>query len=303
MNTCGVIDIGANTIRLNIYRIADGRLEDIFSKKSVAGLRSYVENGELSKRGIKKLEMVLGNLLKIYELLKTERLYAFATASLRNISNQKDVIDYIKKKLDIEIEVIGQEMEATFGFQGISNELRKDKGITVDIGGGSVEIVRFEDGKPKGFLNLDEGSLSLYSKFSSEILPTEEEIKKMRDLIERKLVEAYDGDVKSKKLIGIGGTIRAAGNIIYELGLSDNTKRFTYENVKYLLRGIRKRDKEVIKVILQVVPERIHTISCGVATLRTVMEHFSSEEVLVSSFGIREGFLLDKLRREKGGKD
>ncbi|NLM06187.1 MAG: phosphatase [Tissierellia bacterium] len=303
MNTCGVIDIGANTIRLNIYRIADGRLEDIFSKKSVAGLRSYVENGELSKRGIKKLEMVLGNLLKIYELLKTERLYAFATASLRNISNQKDVIDYIKKKLDIEIEVIGQEMEATFGFQGISNELRKDKGITVDIGGGSVEIVRFEDGKPKGFLNLDEGSLSLYSKFSSEILPTEEEIKKMRDLIERKLVEAYDGDVKSKKLIGIGGTIRAAGNIIYELGLSDNTKRFTYENVKYLLRGIRKRDKEVIKVILQVVPERIHTISGGVATLRTVMEHFSSEEVLVSSFGIREGFLLDKLRREKGGKD
>lgn len=303
MNTCGVIDIGANTIRLNIYRINDGKLESIFNKKSVAGLRSYVENGELSKRGIKKLEMVLGNLLKIYELLKTERIYAFATASLRNISNQEAVVSYIKKKLGIEIEVIPQEIEASLGFQGISNELRKDSGITVDIGGGSVEIVRFEGGQPKGFINLDEGSLSLYSKFTSEILPTEEEIKKMRDVIERKLIDAYNGDVKSKKLIGIGGTIRAAGNIIYELGLSDDTKRFSYDNVKYLLRGIRKKDKEVIKVILQVVPERIHTISGGVATLRTLMEHFDSEEILVSGFGIREGFLLDKLRRESIGEE
>lgn len=52
--TYGVIDVGSNTIRLCIYDVEDGRIIPLFSTKNTAGLIDYVNDGELSKKGIRK---------------------------------------------------------------------------------------------------------------------------------------------------------------------------------------------------------------------------------------------------------
>ena len=49
-----IIDIGSNTIRLNVYQVEeDGAIHSIFQSKETAGLAGYVqEDGSMSREGL-----------------------------------------------------------------------------------------------------------------------------------------------------------------------------------------------------------------------------------------------------------
>ncbi len=44
----GIIDIGSNTVRLNVYRFENHQLNILFSKKETLGLVLYVKKGKLT---------------------------------------------------------------------------------------------------------------------------------------------------------------------------------------------------------------------------------------------------------------
>lgn len=46
----GIIDIGSNTMRLNIYKYENDNLYLMLSKKLTAGLASYVDDGKMNKK-------------------------------------------------------------------------------------------------------------------------------------------------------------------------------------------------------------------------------------------------------------
>ena len=47
--------------------------------------------------------------------------------------------------------------------------------------------------------------------------------------------------------------------------------------------------------ILKVDPERIHTIIPGFMILRYIAEQFEAREIVVSNYGVREGYLCQKV--------
>lgn len=102
----GIVDIGSNTIRLNVYQISQQDYSILFSKKYTAGLASYIKEGELSLDGINILKTTLKNILEIKKSVKMEKLLFFATASLRNVGNNQEVIAEIKEKLQVTIHLL-----------------------------------------------------------------------------------------------------------------------------------------------------------------------------------------------------
>ena len=94
----GIVDIGSNTIRLKIYEYKNNKIKSVFSKKKTAGLIAYRDDGKLNDEGINILSSILNKFNKIMNLLNVARRYFFATASLRNISNTYEIIDFIKEK-------------------------------------------------------------------------------------------------------------------------------------------------------------------------------------------------------------
>ena len=79
-----LIDIGSNTIRLVIY---DGKKE-IKNTAVYAGLISDVYEGEISQEGIFKIVSALRSMKKTANEYSCDEIYAFATASLRDISDK-----------------------------------------------------------------------------------------------------------------------------------------------------------------------------------------------------------------------
>lgn len=294
-----IVDIGSNTMRLNVYEVAADRIVQLFSKKTVAGLSSYIEDGKLSQKGMNKAAKVLRSYKQIADLLQTERFWPFATASLRNIDNRDEALAYILDKSGADIELVEGDEEAMYGYRGLSITQDAETGILFDIGGGSTEIIYFLKGEVQRAESVPLGSLNSFTTLTKELVPTEKESRKIQKQVSGMLdaLDIPDNKVYPT-LFGIGGTVRACGNVCQEYFELDSNKEITAGDLRRLIRDLRAEDRVAIRTLLQVVPERIHTLTPGMLIIDVLMRRFSAERLIVNKYGVREGFIVDRLLEE-----
>lgn len=96
-----VTDIGSNTVKMNIFDssgAAGGNIKSVFAESTTLGLGGMRENGVWSGFGIK----ALCEILERYKYNSSENgcgnFFAFATASLRNVTNTEDAVEIIRGK-------------------------------------------------------------------------------------------------------------------------------------------------------------------------------------------------------------
>ncbi len=295
--TYGVIDVGSNTIRLCIYDVIDGKIRSLFNNKTTAGLIGYVSEGEMSARGIKKACDVLNTYKEMVTHTQIEKLFVFATASLRNISNTDEALQTIYEETGLRVDVLTGYEEATLDFMGAAAAMELDKGIMVDIGGGSTEILVYDRGQIQDAASMRFGSLSLYRKYVSKLFPREKEEEAIREKVTSELKKIkFLKDRKFDTLLGIGGTIRAVKNMNNDMfGLPRQNDSIPGRKLPILLQEFQDEEKSTLKKVLDVAPDRIHTLIPGMLILDSICSSFSCENILVSSYGVREGYLYKKV--------
>ena len=248
----------------------------------MAGLAGYVEGGKLSTEGIECACTGLLTFRGILQTLAIDRINVFATASLRNISNTEQALSVIRAAIGYSVEVISGEDEALFGYAGAMQELHLTSGAFLDIGGASTEMVTVEDGKPVDFASFPIGSLNLYRRCVKKILPGNGSLMRLRQEI--------------SKTIGVGGTARAALKLArHYYGISDDCRSMTAEQLDGLCKFLCSGKKEASDLILRLEAERIHTLVPGLLILQHVFHLFHAEQFVVSKYGVREGYLCQRI--------
>lgn len=295
MEKYGVVDIGSNTVRLEVYKVGEEYLQLFFKKKINLGLSSYVEDGVISEKGIQRLITTLDDFKTISDNLLVKDLFVFATAAIRNSVNSKQVINKIRKDLGLEVDLITGEMEAELGYKAVTSSFGIDSGLNIDIGGGSSEITVFNDGEFKVSKSFTEGSLSMFRKHVNGIIPTKKEAKKIRrevrDFIETEKISKEEW----KKITGVGGTIRMLGKLVREYYDKNNKTKINLKKLKPIIRDLMNGEKETTRMLLQIAPDRIHTAVPGALILMEFCKYFSVRKLLVSDSGVRTGYLMQKL--------
>ena len=291
-----VIDIGSNTIRLSVYKVIGDEVKNLFNEKSSASLASFIEKGMMNEHGIQKLINTLKefkNLISNFEdISKTS---AIATASIRNSCNRREIIERVRTEVGIDIELISGEEEAKLSFLG--SGIDSQSGILTDIGGGSSEIVVFEQGKVVKTSSLNIGSLVAFDNFARELFITKDEKKLLEDDIKLMLASNNLNRVQHDLVCAVGGSARAclklyneyydkeAGNVI-----------ITMDGLKNLINTlINMENRAKMKLILKVKADRIHTLIPGMIILYRIAKYFYADIIRVSMTGIREGFVYNKI--------
>jgi exopolyphosphatase / guanosine-5'-triphosphate,3'-diphosphate pyrophosphatase len=298
----GIVDIGSNTVKLNVYCCENDDIRVMFSKKENLALVFYMKKGKLTNKGIKKILTVLKEIKDDLDYLKIKNYRFFSTASLRNIENLADVIQIIKDKLNIEIDLLSGEEEGELSFCGSISSVKKDEGILIDLGGGSVEIVLFKNKKIKEKYSIPVGSLKMYNEYVSDMIPH----KKESDLIKKRIyLELEKSGLNNREKIpfmcGIGGSIRAIAKLLVDLNLQN--KKADLIDVKSLktlenelnLDEFNLNNKDIYYKILQVKPSKIHTLVPALLIVESITSYFGCEKIQISEFSVREGYLLKKV--------
>ena len=294
---CGIVDVGSNTIRLSIYHWEGQKFKLLMNKKEMAGLAGYIKNGLLSDSGILVACRVLAGFKALLRNFDIANLYVFGTASLRNIVNTEEALETIEAVTGIKVEVLSGADEAAFSFLGATvGGGAPGSGMLADVGGGSTELVAYQDGAITSGCSLPMGSLSLFTKHVSGLFPTKEERKAIRSDVKEELERAKTAGLRCKHLTGVGGTFRAAAKLCNDLSGADPDNRIIPAGeIRALYKGLKKGDQDTLRQILRSVPDRVHTILPGLAILTAILDAYEVSTVSVSACGVREGYLLRRV--------
>ncbi len=292
-----IIDIGSNSMRLTLYEIDEQYFKILFREKVMAGLAGYVEKGVLTKEGIECAYRGLSEFKETLDSLNIENTAVFATASLRNIVNTDEAIASLESSTGYKIEVISGEEEAMYGYFGAMHEHKIADGAIVDIGGASTEIVTLKEGRPTTATSHGIGSLSLYRECVKNILPGKGSFTRLQNKIEERLNKNTLTDFGNElTLLCVGGTARAVMAIARKIySLPDDCNEITGHQFKKICSLLFKADRNAANIILKTEPDRIHTLIPGLMILCRIFDILGCDKIIVSRYGVREGYLCQKI--------
>lgn len=292
-----VIDIGSNTIRLAIYRVDDEGITPMLNNKYTAGLAAYVDkDGRMSAEGIERLVEVMEKFRAVLEMLPDCEAFPFATASLRNITNREEAVERVRSSTGFDIRVLSGYEEAMLDYRGAVRALPGEQGLLVDVGGGSTELVLFKGGRSVAARSVPLGSLSLFNKCVSGVIPTAAELANLKAEAQRALAGALpESEIPAQPMCGVGGTAR--GVLALYRGMVGEPPAEGYDTQFFakILRQAQENPKKLTRRILKIAPERIHTMLPGIALLSAAAELYGPRSVVTSPYGVREGYLISVL--------
>ncbi len=233
------------------------------------------------------------NLISNFEDIS--KTFAIATASIRNSSNRREIIERVRTEVGMDIELISGEEEAKLSFLGAGIDSKS--GILTDIGGGSSEIVVFEQGKVVRTSSLNIGSLVAFDNFSKNLFMTNDEKKLLEDDIKLMLASNNLNRVEHDIVCAVGGTARACLKLYNEIyDKESGNVIITMDGLKNMINTLMNMpDREKMKLILKVKADRVHTLIPGMIILYRISKYFYADIIRISMTGVREGFVYHKI--------
>jgi exopolyphosphatase/guanosine-5'-triphosphate,3'-diphosphate pyrophosphatase len=279
------IDIGSNAMRLLIANIVeqDGK-ETQFNKNSLVrvpirlGQDSFMI-GEISNDNIERMVDAMNAFRLLMKVHKVEKYMAFATSAMREANNANEVIDIIKKKSDIKIEIIDGEKEAAIiASTDLHYLLKTDKTyLYVDVGGGSTEFSLFSNGKIVVSKSFKAGTVRLLNELVRESVWNE-----MEQWITEN-TKHYD----EVTLIGSGGNI----NKIFKMSakMQDKPLSFIYLNSQYALLNSLTYEERITELGLN--PDRADVIVLATQIYLNAMKWSGARNIYVPKIGLSDGIV------------
>ena len=301
----GIVDIGSNTIRLSCYEIEGDTFRCVMHKKESAGLAGYVNSrGRMTEEGIQKAVETLNSFKSVISHIHFDSVYFFATAAIRNTENHAEIIDRIREQTGFDVDVISGREEALCDFVSVRETDGAPDGMVIDIGGGSTELVPYKSGTVQSTCSLNVGSLTAYRMFVRNIVPDPGEIKSIRSHVKELLEKAEAVRSTGIHASGVGGSIRGILKLYNrEYGMNKENQVMDQEHLKKLLKKYMDDRNPVIERVIRIAPDRIHTLLPGLVILCTVMKYYGLEQIFVSDYGVREGYLIRHVLKKEAITD
>lgn len=97
---------------------------------------------------------------------------------------------------------------------------------------------------------------------------------------------------RGTEIIGVGGTVRALLKLVNAYFDQNPENRIvTAHQLKEMIQLASSGDKKLKNLILKICPERIHTLIPGMLIAKNVIRETGCETIIVSRYGVREGYL------------
>jgi exopolyphosphatase/guanosine-5'-triphosphate,3'-diphosphate pyrophosphatase len=296
------IDIGSNSIRQIVADVSPaGAIRVVDEMKAAPRLGAGMhESGELSRESADAALQALGRMEELARQLGAERTRAVATSAVRDAMNSDEWIARVKLDTGLDVEVLDGEDEARLSFRSAQAHFDLDVGraVVIDIGGGSLELVLSADGLIERLISLPLGAIRLTEKYLSRGT-TSRAMRKLRRRVRRALKEEFSArDWRGSQVIGSGGTFtNLAGMVLARHGVTTArtvhgtiVQRVELEHLIDYLAALTPVERQQVAGLN---PARADIIVAGLGVLAEVLARLETRSVAVSSYGIREGLLLD----------
>jgi len=279
------IDIGSNAMRLLVTNIVEQKDKPTqFNKSSLVRVpirlgQDAFTVGEISQENIDRMLDAMKAFKLLMKVHKIEKYKACATSAMREAYNGKDIVELIKKKADIKIDIIDGKMEAAIiAASDLKQFINSDRTyLYVDVGGGSTEFSLFSEGKIVASKSFKNGTVRLLNNMVNDIVWTEIE----------KWIKSTTAEYDNITLIGSGGNI----NKLFKLSEKhqDTPLSYVYLNSQYQKLNAMTYEERISEMGLN--PDRADVIIPATRIYLNAMKWSGARQIYVPKIGLSDGIV------------
>lgn len=290
------LDLGSNTSLLLVAEIEGGRVvKTYFDDTRVTKMGQGVHaNKRLHPEALARLDACFGEYAAEIARQKPEKVIAVATSAARDVSNGEELLQ-LGRKHGIPIHIIPGADEARLTFRGALCDRESLDGVAViDVGGGSTEIIREQNGNPVG-TSVDVGSVRLTELFITEHPVAGEERRRLRDYAEKAFRAAPLPAKGFREIVAVAGTPTTLAALELRRPFEENLVhgfKLSLERIDEWtsrLAGMTVSEREKLPGMQ---PKRADVIVAGSEILAQAIRALGGQEVTVSTRGVRYGVAL-----------
>lgn len=290
------VDIGANSVRLEIAKLVRHRLKTVHTDREVTRLgESVFASGLLSSDAMAHTIRVLRRFHKAAQRLGANAVRVVATSSLRDARNSQALIDWVRSATGWKVEVISGLEEGRLIHLAIMANVRQavtSQLLLFDLGGGSCELTISQAGKIQHMVSLPLGAVRLTREFLKHDPPQQPELDRLHEFIVEELAR-FDKSVSSADLqmaIATSGTAAAIAGVYTSRTESRPTTVPTSAVVKIASELARRKTAERV-MMRGIGTKRAEIIVAGASVFAELLSRFNLPSFRYSTLGLRDGVL------------
>lgn len=304
-----VIDVGTNTVRLLVAE-SDGRCayRTLLTAQEITRLgQGLLPARELQAEPIRRTVRVLRHYRELAEAQGAAAILAVGTSALREARNRAAFLAAARDEAGLEVIVIGGEDEARIALLGVRDGLpgAPARLAMMDIGGGSTELVLADGETILAAVSTGLGVVKLTESYLHGDPPLPAELEIVRRTAAERLGRARTTELRGilpeDTFVGTAGTVTSLAAVDLALAPYDPARvtghRLTGARIAQILHRLASLPLAGRRRVPGLEPARADVIVAGGAICLAAMEVLGFPELTVSDGGLREGILLDLLRR------
>jgi exopolyphosphatase/guanosine-5'-triphosphate,3'-diphosphate pyrophosphatase len=300
------LDVGSNSVHMVIADVhPGGRLQVVDRVKEMVRLgRRTFTTGRLAPETMDLAVRTVKTFGRLARARGVERLRAVATSAVREARNGTAFVRRLRRETGLHVRVISGAEEARLIFLAARHALGLDGGphLLLDVGGGSVELVLVQDGRPLWMRSFPLGVARLSERFLPDDPPSARQVRQLERHLDRQLGGLLDrvrhaGVVRA---VGTSGTV----NTLIAMARAARGEEGTR------LHGARATAAELLRLRRRVLavgpgergelpgmdPKRADLMPAAAVLVGFVLEHGGIGTITACTWALREGVLLDLAR-------
>jgi len=294
--------MGSNSFRLVVYGWEPGRywqhVDEI--REAVRVSAGMSESGAIKKSRVKRAVQTAVVFASFCEHSGVDDVRAVATSAIRDATNRDEVLSQMRSHSGLDVRVLSTEDETRYGYLAIANTTTVGTGWGLDMGGGSLQLMRVDDRRLRQSGSWPLGAVRVSEQFLPADKPSGKQLKALRKHV-TKAVAGCDwlpeGD--GGPFAGIGGTVRNLGAAAQKRAGHPDTGgvqgfRLTREALEDLTDELAGMTPAKRAGVPGIKPDRGDVILGGAVVLGALMDRCGFGEVEVTDAGLREGVFLER---------
>jgi exopolyphosphatase/guanosine-5'-triphosphate,3'-diphosphate pyrophosphatase len=295
--SAAVIDLGTNSIKFilaektpeNTLNILHERTDEI---RIGAGISQ--SSPSLKHTAIEQVSDAIVSLIQIKNRHRIDPLRIVATSAAREAKNQNHLLEIIKRKTGVPLEILSGESEAYYIGQAIRMDAHYQKIKTlnsIDLGGGSLEWIHLKDNCVKKALSLPLGAVRLTEQFIKD--PTqailEDEIRSIEAHVKSVITKSNIKLSSKYPLLGSGGAFHILTHLLKPKSL------LALKDIQELALASAHLPLQGRIDTLNIPAKRADIIPAALITIACFMKHFAIEQIEHSKCSLKMGILKEML--------
>lgn len=300
MEKIAVIDLGSNSARLVLVNILEGGYFVVFDelKETVRLGQDMDWDGFIKPQRIAQTIKTLTMFRRLCDANHVDKIFAYATAAVRRAKNQKSFLDEVAMTCGIKIKVLSVEEQAMLIYQGVINSMEVPKGLIMEMGGGSTNLIYYNRRNLIHYETLPFGAVTLTDLFKNDSSEPMERTRKIEEFIGEQLqkITWLDSVEPDTHFVGVGGSFRNLGRISRMLRKYPFNMTHNYElpvsEFENIYGTIRKLDLDSTMKIKGLSSGRADIFPSALAVMKAVLSRFEFSKITISGCGLREGAMF-----------